>query len=95
LSAREFYSITPKFFAELLWQERRKARELASLVALLRMDVINFSMRHPKIPVSYEDLMPFAEAGPTAPPVKPLRMTAKRRQVTAGRLRATFAPLLR
>ncbi len=94
MSRAEFGRTTPRLFCELLRQERLKARELHTLFALLRMDVINFSMARPKRAVRLEDLLPSGEeeAGRQAPD-KPVRMTAKRRRRVETLVREVFKQL--
>jgi len=58
------------------------------MLALLRCDLINFSMCHPKEPVKLEDLLPPENEERT--PHKRRRMTANRRRALADQLRGFF-----
>lgn len=64
-----------------------RERGLQRTVALLRMDLINFSMRRPEKPVELEDLF----AGDDGKPQRRPRMTPKRRAYVADRIRGMFA----
>jgi hypothetical protein len=88
LSKEEFFSLTPRLFAELVRQYRRGQRETHTLLALLRLDVINFSYRAPRERITLDDLLP-----PDADeqPVKRPRLTEKRRQYIAEGFRRFFA----
>ena len=57
------------------------------MFALVRRDLINFSMGRPKEPVTLEDLVPDL---PGSKPVRRPRMTEKRRQRIAASFRAYF-----
>lgn len=81
--------MTPRLFAEMAKHERARQRELHTLTALLRMDVINFSMGRPKTPVKLEDLLPAQKEA--RGPEKPKRRTAKRRALVADRIREAMA----
>lgn len=58
LSAEEFFALTPGLFVALREEWLKSQWERAQLVALLRTDVINFSMGRPKDPVKVTDLLP-------------------------------------
>jgi len=83
----EFFALTPRLFLELVEQERLRSRELQALFALLRRDVINFSMCHPKKAVELSDLLP-SEIGVRQP--SPARMSPKRRAAVAEKLRVAM-----
>jgi hypothetical protein len=58
------------------------------MVSLLRLDIINFSMRGPKERIKLSDVLPPEES---AKPIPAKRMTAKRRAMVADGIRAMFA----
>jgi hypothetical protein len=89
LSKDEFFSLTPRLFRELRKQYLGHERESYTMLALLRLDVINFSYRAPKDRITLDDLLP-PEIEP-AEPVKRARMTAKRRAMIADGIRRLFA----
>ena len=63
------------------------------MLALLRMDLINFSMRGPKEPVRLSDLLPReAECEVAASALR--RMSAKRRRAVADKIRAVMGSFL-
>ena len=76
-----------------MWQEERRMaqRERRTLFALLRRDIINFSMCHPKRPVQLEDLLP---SEPGSGGRRPKRMTPRRRKVIADNIRNTMSHFL-
>jgi hypothetical protein len=88
LSKEEFFSLTPRLFTELARQYRRGQRETHTMLALLRLDVINFSYRAPKDRITLDDLLP---ADLDEMPVKRPRLTQKRRQQIADGFRRLFA----
>ena len=91
MSAREFFSLTPRLLIELRKQWLNGRRETQTMLALLRKDIINFSMGHPKRPVTLEDLLP---PEPGRHQGAPRRMSPKRRQAVANRIRGVFGPLV-
>lgn len=91
LSKEEFFTLTPRLFADLRRQYLRREREVHTMLALLRLDVINFSQRAPKERVRLEDLLPADPENEEATPVKRPRLTAKRRAVIADGIRRLFA----
>lgn len=101
LSKREFYELTPRLFSAL-WEswrdEQRSARRAQrALFALLRADVINFSMARPKRRVEALELLPKEDrallSGSDAGRPR-RRLTGKRRQEIADSFRRMFAPHL-
>jgi hypothetical protein len=90
LSKEEFFLLTPRLYAELRKQYLRGQREVHTMLALLRLDVINFSQRAPKELVRIDDILP-PESEPEQPPAKRPRLTAKRRQQIADGIRRLFA----
>jgi hypothetical protein len=66
----------------------RQQQRWHTLLALLRMDVINYSICHPEKPVRLEDLVPDSPKAQAS--AAPRRMTAKRRQAVADKIRMFF-----
>jgi len=57
LSKDEFFSLTPSMFWKMQESWKKGQRDQLRLVSLLRMDVINCSMRAPKEPIQLRDLL--------------------------------------
>lgn len=74
--------MTPRMLAIMrkIWLGERA--DLARMVAVLRTDIINFSMCRPKEPVKLSDL--FSEPGKAPENPGKKRMTAKAREEIAG-----------
>jgi hypothetical protein len=76
----------------MLYREwEQKQREARTMLALMRMDIINFSMCHPKKPVQLGDLLPERareSARMTVSTRGPVKMTAWRRREVANGWRA-------
>jgi hypothetical protein len=87
LSKSEFFAMVPRLFIELRKQWREGQREKLTMLAALRKDIINFSFNRPKEPVTMEDLLPSEHHDPP----KRKRMTARRREQVADRIRARMA----
>lgn len=88
LQKDEFFALTPRLFTALCREHREQMRERRALVALLQREIINFSIRAPKEPAQIDDLLP-AEwtRGARDTEARPRRMTRKRREAVAERLR--------
>jgi hypothetical protein len=84
LTKEEFFALTPRLFSELRKQYLAREREQHTMLALLRLDVINFSYRAPRDRITLDDLLP-------PEPVKRPRLTAKRQQQIADGVRRLFA----
>ena len=91
MSKREFFSLMPQEFADFRKEWLAGRREAQTMLALLRTDIINFSMNRPKRLVRVEDLLP-PEPGERR--AAPRRMSPKRRQAVANRIRSVFGPLV-
>jgi hypothetical protein len=93
ITAAEFYAMTPRYFAAVRRAWERKEWEQHRSVALLRMDLINFSMSRPKEPVKLDDLLhPLPEAVERPRSLaegsgRPVRMTPWRRREVADNWR--------
>ena len=87
--------MTPRYFAAVRRAWERKEWEQHRSVALLRMDLINFSMSRPKEPVKLEDLLPplpFEGESPVKlARTKSGRMTARRRRQVAEQWEALLS----
>lgn len=90
LSKEEFFALTPRLFHELRKQYLREQRKQQAMLALLRVDIINFSYRAPRDRITLDDLLPPDDSDETPTPKRP-RLTAKRRQLIADGFRALFA----
>lgn len=90
LTKREFYALTPVLFCALRKQWVEVEREQRVLFALVRRDLINYSMGRPKRLVTLQDLVPDLE-GSIADPSPRKRMTKKRRDRVAATLREVFS----
>jgi len=60
LKKGEFYALTPRLLWKLRCSWLSERYEQWQLMALLRMDVINYSVCRPKEPVVLDDLLPSA-----------------------------------
>jgi hypothetical protein len=87
ISDDEFYRLSPRQFVALWRGWELKEREDLRRIALLRMDVINFSFCRPKKPITLSDLLPGEAQTQRAEPSRP-RMTRKLRQEIANSWRA-------
>jgi hypothetical protein len=90
MSKREFFTLMPQEFVDFRKEWLAVRRETQTMLALLRTDVINFSMSPPKRRVRVEDLLP-SEPGKQEP-IR--RLSPKRRQAVANRIRSVFGPLV-
>jgi hypothetical protein len=81
LTEDAFFALTPALFAELNRQWEAERREELTLVAMLRTDLINFSMRAPKRAITVADLLP--SDTPTKKTVK-VKRHRNRSQVADG-----------
>jgi hypothetical protein len=88
LSKEEFFSLTPRLFAELRKQYRVARREVHTMLSILRMDIINFSAARPKERITLDDLLPPEDNERAL--VKRPRLTAKRRAWIADGIRRMF-----
>jgi len=88
ISDEEFYRLSPRQFAALWGGWERKEREDLRRIALLRMDLINFSFCRPKKPITLGDLLPGEIDAAEAEPVRRHRMTRKLRQEIANSFRS-------
>lgn len=97
LSKREFYGLTPRLFFKLHAAYLDERREMHRLAALIRVDMINHSVRAPRKPIELEDLMPAPAGMPTARPAarsgRPRRLNKKLRQEIADSVRRMFMPM--
>jgi hypothetical protein len=92
LTSEDFYALTPRQFDALVKRRERDAQEQEFLTAQLTAAVVNFSMCHPKEPVSPRDFMP-SEFGKPARKPKRVRITKKLKRELALSVRAGFAAM--
>ncbi len=75
-------------------QWENEQREWHLVLALLRRDVINFSMRSPQKPVELEDIAPWTVTHRQGSAPRGLRMTKERRREIADSFRRTMQALM-
>ena len=86
LTSADFYALTPAMFAELQRQWLAEQRVQQAMLARLRADIINFSMRGPEEPIRPDQLLPRETAQSSAR----ARGVARRRREIADSVRRLF-----
>lgn len=94
LCEEEFWRLTPRKIGLLLERQKAKLRREETLLAVLRVDMINFSMRRPKEPLKLSDLIATEDLPKTERPKKLNRrhVASQIHSVMGALMRVTSAP---